>query len=380
MYRKTYIEINANNLRHNVQELINNYPGYKYYFGIVKGDVYGHGYSAIKPLVEAGVNYLAVSSLEEAIIVRQTGFVLPTLCLQPIHLEEIADAVKYKVTITVSSYDYFKKLINLKIDQELKIHLKINSGMNRLGLTNKDEVREIFDTLKKSDYLQLEGIFSHFATSGVNDKHWDNQVKSFKEITSLINLKEVPIVHLGRSLTLLQHDKIDFCNGVRMGIVMYGYFRPPQKRTGLMTWFRALGGRSAILKNIPNSYQPAFSLYSEIIETQRVKKGSVVGYGAVFKATQDCVIGIISIGYADGFARRNNGGFVVINGKRYQIIAIDMGITTVLIDDNVKIYDKVELIGDNLSIYEVAKRNGTIVYEILCMFKESLPRFFSGPK
>jgi len=382
MYRKTYIEINVNNIVHNVKTIINNYPDYKYYFGIVKGNVYGHGYEIVKDLINSGINYLAVSSLEEAIEIRKISQDIPVLCLQPIHIKDIEDAIKYNVTITVTNLNYLNDIIKLNLNNELKIHLKINSGFNRLGIDNKDELKNIVDKIKSNPLLKLEGIFSHFATSGKFDKHWDNQLASFIEITSLINLKEIPIVHFGNSLTLLNHKKIDFCNGIRIGIIMYGYTRKSDDNKNLLSYIRQLKNKinkvllniSETINEITEIYKPAFCLYSEIIEIRKINKDSFVGYGASFKADKDCSLAYASIGYSDGLSKRNENGFVYINNKRYKIICIDMNITTILIDDSIKLYDKIEFLGNNISMKEFSNRNNTNAYEILCEFKESIPR------
>jgi alanine racemase len=376
MYRKTYIEISADNLVHNVKTLISKYPNYKYYIGVAKGNVYGHGSQSVKYLVEAGINYLAVSSLEEAMLIRKEGVAIPILLLQPIHTEDIHEAIKNNITITLSNYEYFKKLIELPLEQELKIHLKINSGFNRLGVSKKEQVKEIFETLKKSKHFVLEGIYSHFATSGRYDKHWDNQLRAFTQITSQIDLKEIPIVHLDRSLTLTSHEKIDFCTGARIGVAMYGYNQSTKKQNKLKSITRSLikFDFDKKLFDYPEVLKSSFSFFSEVIEINKVKKGDFVGYGATFVVQNDGFVACVPIGYADGFFRKNKNSFVSINGKRYQIISVDMGIMTILVDQTVAVYDKVELIGENISAKEVATHNDTTIYEILCAIKESVPR------
>ena len=151
MYRKTYVEVNIDNLKNNVKNIINYYNDYDYYFGVVKGNCYGHGTTyVINELIESGVNYLAVSSLEEALEARQINKKIPILSLEPIRLEYIDICAKNTITITVHDYNYAKELINKKIDKKLKIHLKIDSGMNRLGFKEKTELNEIYEELKKS--------------------------------------------------------------------------------------------------------------------------------------------------------------------------------------------------------------------------------------
>lgn len=387
MYRKTYVEVNIDNLKNNVKNIVNYYNNYDYYFGVVKGNCYGHGTTyVINELIESGVNYLAVSSLEEALEARQINKKIPILSLEPIRLEYIDICIKNNITITVHEYNYAKELINKKIDKKLKIHLKIDSGMNRLGFKEKSELNEIYEELKNKENIEIEGIFTHFATLGINDKEWDNQLEKFKEITKDINLKEIPIVHLYKSAAFINHPKLDFANGIRLGIGMYGYYSSPLYNTkGLKNKLRAIKRKLNKRKNniskttteLPIELKSAFKMYSEIIQVKKIKKGEFVGYGAMYRAKEDEIIGIMPVGYDDGIFRRSRGRFVTINNKRYQLIGdVGMGMTAVKIDDTIKMYDKVTLIGDLVSIKEVANHNGTSIYETMCNIGKQIPRVY----
>jgi len=387
MYRKTYVEVSIDNLKNNVKNIVNYYNNYKYYFGVVKGNCYGHGTTyVINELIESGTNYFAVSSLEEALEARDINKKIPILCLEPIRLEYIDVCIKNNITITVHDYNYAKELINKKINKNLKIHLKIDSGMNRLGFKEKTELNEIYKELKNKENIEIEGIFTHFATLGINDKEWDNQLEKFKEITSDINLKEIPIVHLYKSAAFINHPKLDFANGIRLGIGMYGYYSSPVYNTkGLKNKLRAIKRKiykkknniSKTITELPIELKPAFKMYSEIIQVKKIKKGEFVGYGAMYRAKEDETIGIIPVGYDDGIFRKSKGRFVTINNKRYQLIGdVGMGMTAVKIDNTIKMYDKVTLIGDKVSIKEVANHNGTTIYESLCNIGKQIPRVY----
>ena len=282
--------------------------------------------------------------------------------------------------------NYAKELINKKINKKLKIHLKIDSGMNRLGFKEKSELNEIYNNLKEKENIEIEGIFTHFATLGINDKEWDNQLEKFKEITSDINLKEIPIVHLAKSATFINHPKIDFANGIRMGISMYGYYSAPIYNTkGLKNKLRAIKRKINKKKNniskttteLPIELNPAFKMYSEIIQIKKLKQGEFVGYGATYRAQKDEVIGIMPVGYDDGIFRKSKGRYVSINDKKYRIVGdIGMGMTAVKIDNTINMYDKVTLIGDKVSIKEVANHNGTTIYETMCNIGKNIPRVY----
>ena len=387
MYRKTYVEINIDNLKNNVENIINYYNDYKYYFGVVKGNCYGHGVTyVINELIESGVNYLAVSSLEEALEIRKINKKIPILSLEPIALEYIDICIKNNITITVHDYNYALELIKKDIKKKLKIHLKIDSGMNRLGFKYKDELKEVYSKLKEKDNIEIEGLYTHFATLGINDKDWDIQLENFKNLTSDINLKEIPIVHLYKSAAFINHPKLDFANGIRLGIAMYGYDPNPKYNTkGIKNKLRQIK-RSINKKRFNVSktntelqieLKPAFKMYTELIQIKHVKKGDFVGYGAIYRAKKDTIIGIMAVGYDDGIFRKSRGRFVTINNKRYRIIGdVGMEMTAVEIDKEVTINDKVTLIGDLTPIKEVAVHNGTSIYETMCNVGKQIPRVY----
>ena len=387
MFRKTYVEVNIDNLKNNVKNIVNNYNKYNYFIGVVKGNCYGHGVTyVINELIESGINYLAVSSLEEALEARNVNKKIPILCLEPIAIEYLDICIKNKITITVHDYNYAKKLIEKNINKKIKIHLKIDSGMNRLGFKDKNELNEIYKKLKENKNIEIEGIYTHFATLGINDKEWDNQLNKFKYLTEDINLSEIPIVHLAKSAAFIDHPKIDFCNGIRLGIAMYGYDPNPKYNTnGIKNKLRQIKRNILRKKNkvsktttkIPFELKPAFKMYTELIQIKKVKKGEFVGYGAMYRADEDITIGIMPVGYDDGIFRKSTGRYVSIKNKRYKIIGdVGMGMTAVKIDDSIEITDRVTLIGDNIPIKEVATHNGTSIYETMCNIGKTIPRVY----
>lgn len=388
MYRNTYVEINIDNLKHNVKEIITKYPDYDYYFGVVKGNAYGHSDKIAKYIIESGINYLAVASLEEGISIRKTGIQTPILCLEPIEIEYLKECIENDITITVHDYEYFKALMAVELSGLLKVHIKVDTGLCRLGLTSKTQIKEVVEGLKAKHNVILEGIFTHFATDGIYDPSWDNQLKSFQELTSEIDLTQIPIVHLGRSQTMLNHEKISFANGIRLGIILYGYNTTPKPLPNdflnrLRKWKRAYYNKknhiSPTITNIDIHLKTAFSLYSEVMQVKKIKKGSFVGYGRIYEATEDMYVAVIPIGYADGFSRKNKGRQVVINGKRYSLIGeVNMGMVIAKVDETVHIKDKVTLIGEGITMPEVARYMGTSVYEGSCMINSWVPRILTS--
>lgn len=386
MYRKTYAIIDEDKLKNNIKEIKAKYNNYKYYIGVVKNNAYNHGIKIINSLIEGGVNYLAVSSLEEALDARKYNSEIPILCLEVIDLDYIYDCINNNVTITVESLEYLEKLNKIKLDFPIKIHLKLNTGMNRLGISEVKEVNKCVSIISENKKLILEGIYSHFATSGISDKYYDDQMKKFQELTKDIDLTTIPIVHLGRSLTLVNHDKPDFVNGIRLGIIMYGFSQSIKEDTSLRGKLRAIKRKKLIKKfNISKTYltndlnlKTAFSLYSNVMTIKKVKNKEFVGYGANFFADRDIKVAIIPIGYADGVTIKYKN--VSIKGQKYQIIADSMDMLMVKVDNTVKIGDKVEIFGENISIREASRNNGCNSYRLFNMITNRVPRIYKKDK
>ena len=384
MYRKTYLEVDCQKLKNNIINIKENYPNYEYYFGVVKANAYGHGSYIINSLIAGGINYLAVSSLEEAVKLREYNTEIPILILEPIHIEYIETCIQNNITITVSNIEYFYKLLNTKLSQQVKFHIKLDTGMSRLGINNKDDFKSVMSNLSNNPNLYLEGIYTHFATSGINDKHWDNQLDKFKEITKDIDLSKIPIIHMGRSLTLVNHEKIPFCNGTRLGIAMYGISQSMPISHGFKSFLRDFRNKrkrkklniSATTTTNNLNLSPAITLYSEIIDIKKIKKNDIVGYGAMFTAPSDITIATIPIGYADGLPK--NIKHVAINNKQYNIVGeMCMDMICVQVDDNVKLYDKVILIGgDHLPVKTVARECGISSYSLFTNIGTRVPRVY----
>lgn len=352
---ENYVEINTNNINFNINNIIKKYNNYDYYIAVVKGNAYGHGLELVKYIKNKKINYYAVSTLEEAIKLREYEKEKPILILHPIDIEDINICINNNLTITITNYDFYKNLINKNIKKELKIHLKINTGMNRLGIDNKDKITEIYNNLINNKHLILEGIYTHIATLGITDKNWDNQINKFFDLTKDIDLNKIKIRHIYSSNSLFFHPKKDFCNGVRLGQTIYGNHFPKINHDGFKNKLKDIK-RNYIrkkynLSDLNTDYnlelKDAFTLISKVIEIKNIKKGSSIGYDATYITNNDCKIATIPIGYVDGL--NNSFKYVSINNNKYKIVGeINMCMTNILIDDKVNLNDKVILFGDNV--------------------------------
>lgn len=381
MYRNTYALIDKDIIKNNVKEITTKYNDYQYYIGVVKNNAYSHGIDIIPSLIEGGVNYLAVSSLDEAMKIRESYKNIPILILEPIDLKFIPVVQKNKITITVESLPYLEELLNSKINKNLKVHFKIDSGMNRLGFKEKKDIEEAYLLINKDKYLELEGIYTHFATAGRGDSFYKEQLDKVLYLLSGINLESVPIVHFDRSLTFVSHEKIKCVNGIRLGVIMYGFsgsvkpslsFKSKLKRKLLKKpTFDFISENDLNLKT-------AFSLYSSVIAIRKVEALEHVGYNASYVMDSPGYIATIAIGYADGVTKDYRE--VAINNKRYEIVSDSMDMIMVKVDESVKVGDTVEIFGDNISINETKRRLKINGYHLFNMITSRVPRIYKEEK
>lgn len=341
--RNTYLEINKNNLKQNVQKIIKKYNNYDYHIGVVKANCYGlddENLNATQTIIEAGCNYLAVATFEEAINIRKKFAKIPILCLGHIPVEFLEETKKANIIVTVHSLQYMKEIEENAI-RNLKIHLKIETGMHRLGIETEEELNKVIEIAKNQDII-IDGIYTHIYNA--NSKHdYDMQIEKFKEIIKNIDLAQIKVIHISASEALINYPKPDFVNGCRLGIIMYGFTNEDDLE----------------LKSV-------VKLHSNIVQIHDLPKGQTVGYNGAFKAEKDTKIGVVPIGYADGIIRKNSGRYVYINDRKYRIVGnICMDMLFVEIDEKVNLYDDVLIFKDNKHIEETAEYLETIPYEVL---------------
>jgi len=349
--RNTYLELNTKNIQNNVYKIINKYNNYKYYIGVVKADCYGHGdMKIIKSIIEGGCNYLAVATLDEAIEVRKEFNDIPILCLGHIPSEYIDICKNENIAITIHSLEYAKELLDRDCTG-LKVHLKINTGMNRLGINDINQIDEVSNIIKEKNAI-LEGVYTHIYNAEMESCYL-KQINEFKKIIS--NLNQVPIIHISASESIELYEKPSFVNGCRLGIIMYGF-----------------------TENKELKLQSTMQLISEVIQIHNLSKGDTVGYNGAYVVEEDSEkIAVISIGYADGIIRKNTGRMVYINNKEYKIVGnICMDMLFVKVDDTINIHDKVYLLKDNKHIKQVSKHLDTIPYEVMCCIGKRVPRIY----
>jgi alanine racemase len=361
--RPTKIIVNLDAIKSNVVNLKKHLKPDVQIIAVVKANAYGHGdIQVAKAAMEAGATMLAVATPDEAMHLRHHYNDVPILVLgaSPAYFARMA--AEHNISLTVFSAEWVKQLPTL--DHALKLHIKVDTGMGRIGVTNERQVIELYEAIVASENVELEGIFTHFATADEEvTAHFDNQIKNFQKMLNVLPNKP-KFVHVANTATALIKDAAYQYDAVRYGISMYG-----------------LAPSSYVEEILPFPLTPAMSIETELVHVKQIQPGDTVGYGATFTATKPCYIGTLPIGYADGVLRKLSGMDVLIDGKRAQIIGrVCMDQCMVLLPEKYEVGEKVVLIGkqqnDAISFDDWAKKLETINYELPCILTSRLPRTY----
>lgn len=363
---RAWAEIDLDALLHNFR-IIKNSTTAKI-FSVVKADAYGHSVKAVAPVLDkAGTDYFAVSNIEEAKELRWLGIQKPILILGYTPPEMAEELREYRFSQTVFSLEYAKKLHDYaaKADVFVRVHLKLDTGMGRIGFNFRDDgfsdLEEV-KTLKELNHLTFEGVFTHFAVADTDPEYTKAQFKRF--ISSVKALEESGfsffIKHCCNSAALINHKEMHLV-AVRPGIILYG-LTPDESMS------------------IGDNFRPVMTFKSVVSLVKNVKAGETVSYGKTYTFKQDSKIATVTAGYADGLPRLlSNNGFVLIKGQKAPIvgrICMDQFCCDVTDIEEVSEGDTVILFGKDLPVEEVAKNAQTINYEIVCGLSKRVPRIY----
>ena len=381
----TYTVINLSALTANAAALTAKYPEYKTFIGIVKGDAYGHGYECVNALQKGGIGYFAVSSLEEAEEFRRFNASAPLLCLEPVAIKRVDEAAQLRLTLAIPDNEYLESLISSGCSHPFKLHLQIDSGFNRLGYKDKNEVKKAAELIGRSPYA-LEGAYQHYATAGVFDPYYDAQKERFRELTSLIDLSSVPLVHLGSGIALMAHPKENIATATRMGLVMYGYNIAPESygggfknkiREARDKHYQKKYNLTETIRDVEIDLKPAMSMKTHIIQLKNVSKGEHIGYLAAYTAEEDMRIAVLPVGYNNGIGHRNNGRVVEIKGKLCPVVGeIGMNMMAVKVDGSVGYDDEVTLLGGRITLGMFSRFSGLGLAEVLLGVGKNNKRYY----
>lgn len=363
LYRPTFMQVNLQAIQSNIQQMQQMLPVNTELIAVIKANAYGHGdIEVAKAALQVGVTILAVATPEEAIRLREAGVSADILVIGASPASFVPVASEQKITLTAYSLEWLQSIS--QFDQSLKIHIKIDSGMGRIGFVDEDELKHALAFIKTKEWLEVTGVFTHFATADeALNKHYEEQVEKFQRMLSLF-YERPRIVHTSNSAAALQYPE-QHLDAVRFGISMYGVAPSP--------W---------LSDYLPFPLEKALSLHTEVVHVKKVKKGTSIGYGAVYTAEEDEWIATLPIGYADGLLRKLHKQTVLVKGKRVPIVGkICMDQCMIRLEEPVPIGEKVVLIGkqeaEEITVEEWAKTLETIPYEICCTFSNRIPRLYS---
>ena len=377
---RSWTEINLDHLAHNVSVIRKKTGKNVKMLGVVKSDAYGHGVVEIaKKLQQLGTDYLATAWLKEASELRQSGVTLPILILSHTSASQAEELIAFDAMPTVFDLDFARKLNQQAKGRKIKVHLKIDTGMTRLGFHfcndgSASDLQTIHDICEAANLpnLEIEGIFSHFASSDEEEgQNYTNM--QFTRFTALIKKLEdrglhIPIKHICNSAATLLHPEMHL-DMVRCGIILYGAYPSAYVKEQLSS--------DEMLK-------PLLSFKAKVTQTRTIPKDVCISYGRKYTTTSEEKVAVVSAGYADGFRRMLSGSFhVLIHGKYAPIrgtVCMDQTVVGISEIPGVRPMDTATLIGrdgeSEITVDEMAKVLHTINYEIFCLIGRRVPRIY----
>ena len=364
--RPTFAEIDLSAIAFNIKE-IKKFVFPAQVMAVVKADGYGHGSVQVaKTALENGATYLGVALVEEGIQLRQMGIQSPILVFGGAFYEQLQEFVNFNLEITVYKKDIAEKLSRIALEQQhpINVHIKIDTGMGRVGVPF-DDALPFIEFVNNLDGIFLKGLYTHFATSDEKDKQYANL--QFKRFQSLINQLDkegihIPLKHAANSGAILDMPET-YLDMVRPGIMMYGYYPSNETKESV-------------------AIKPAMTFKSKISYIKDVTKNTALSYGRKFITDKPTRIATLPVGYADGYNRLlTNKGMVKIRGKKFPVVGrvcMDLILIDLGNNKNIQIGDEVILFGkqeDNaFTVNEICELVDTIPYEVTCWISKRVPR------
>lgn len=371
--RPVWVEVNLDNLRHNMREIKKQIKSGTEVMAVIKADAYGHGaLGVIDALKAENINKFAVAVLSEAIEIRDKDKDIQIILLGYTPDANLEEVIKWDITPTIYSLRQAKVLNELakQYGKKIAVHINVDTGMHRVGLPIKQRTVEVIKEISEMDNLYLEGVYTHFAVADEADKWYTlKQIEEFKYIIEELKKLgvEVPIKHVSNSAAILDLPEFNY-DMVRAGLLMYGHY-PSEVQE----------------KDKVIDLKQVMSLHSKIYHIRTLEKGESVSYGLTYTVNRESRTGLIPIGYADGYSRGlSNKGKVIIKGKN--VIAKVAG--TICMDKfvvditglDVNGGDEVILFGEDeynkVTPEDIANILGTISYEVLCNVSKRVPRVY----
>jgi len=383
--RPTRAEVNLANLRHNYRALESHLAKAAgdelkkpKIWGVLKADAYGHGASAVaRTLERAGMQGLCVALLEEAIELRSAGIRVPILVMggyfgpRRAGIDEMFEHELTPVIYDAAEIERIATVIRFEGKGSLRVHLKVDTGMGRLGVSPKD-LPDVLDAFARHPEVELHGLMTHLACADAEDLGvTEAQLRRFGELHAQVTRRGLrpKVLHAANSAAMIRMSPSWF-DAVRPGIALFGV----APRTGLLPELR-----------------PVMRVRSEIVTVRTVPKGEAIGYGHTWRAERESRIATIPMGYADGLDRGlSNKGHALVHGRRAPIAGtVSMDLTMIDVTDvpNARTGDECVLLGpqegvlgkDVITADEVAEKTGRISWEVLTSVSRRVPRFYREP-
>ena len=346
-YRDTWLDIDLDAYKANLELYRKNTN--KKLILILKANAYGHGdIMMAKYAQKLGYDFFGVSSLDEAMHLRLNGISGEILILGYTAAEYASVAKEHNITLCVPSLDFVKDLPTI---EDLKVQIKLDTGMSRIGLRSEEELKDAIELLEAKK-VKITGVFSHYACSDCADEKYSQiQFLKFKELIQSCNYK-FPLIHIANTDGIEKMPE-DFSNTMRLGLGAYGY-------SSFVT------------------LHPCLSLYTKIAMIKKIEPGTLVSYGCHYEANESEWLATLPIGYADGFWRKNTGRKVYVNGEYGKIVgSVCMDQMMVVLPHYYPENTTVELIGEHLNLKEMASELDTIPYEILVALTDRITRVYT---
>jgi alanine racemase len=368
--QRAWVEIDNSALLNNVREIRRLLAPQTAMMAVVKADAYGHGaIDVARTVVAAGVEWLAVATVPEGIELRQAQIVAPILVLGAVNSDvQIQALVKWDLQPTICSIEQAtqisKAMVASRADSPLVVHLKLDTGMSRLG-TDWQQAVDFFSEVETLPYLQIGGLYSHLATAeDIDTTILERQFALFDRATTAIRTAghALPLLHLANSAGILASERLHY-DLVRPGLILYGVYPAPHFRSQI-------------------ALEPVLSVKARISQVKDIAAGTGVSYGYRFIADRDMRLAVVGIGYADGIPRRLSGRMqVAIRGRsipQIGAITMDQIVLDVSQISDLQVGEIVTVLGRDgatqITVDDWANELGTISWEILCGFKHRLPR------
>lgn len=372
-----WVEVSLTALRHNFRTILSYVQPEATVCAVVKSDAYGHGATACSlALQQEGAQWFAVTTCEEGIALREGGITGRILVLGGVWRGEEEKIVQYELTPAVWTWNHVELLENaaekLMPQHAIPVHVKVNTGMNRLGVDLND-LPSLLEAIQSAPHLTLEGMFSHFASAELVDApQGDFQLDRFDqafEAAGKLNLHP-PLRHMANSAAIVSRTRSWF-NLVRAGISLYGYYLP---------FTSVISGHADPSLELP--VKPVLSWKTRVLQIRQVEAGQSVGYSSGYMTEFPTRVAVLSVGYGDGLSRQlSSRGRVIIRDDYAAIIGnISMNLTTVDVTGipGVEVGDEVIIIGETekrkITAWEHASLASTIPYEVLCGISARVPR------